>query len=274
MPPTAPPRPRSARSPASTSASASSAASAEPAVLRLALFDLDDTLFAHASAVREGIVAHAASLGAAYDADPLDVQHRWHLLEEEHYHRYLAGKLDYEGQRRARATAFAAAVGVALTPEEASSWFRGYLAHYVAAWTLHDDALPVLDRLNAAEIRIGIITNGVLDFQLGKIEGTGLVDRIEHVIASGDVGVAKPDARIFAAACERFGVAPADALYVGDRLGTDAIGAATAGLRGVWLDRVGGPEHGRTLPPEALALDVRRIGGLDELDAQLELPEA
>ncbi|PPF30679.1 HAD family hydrolase [Rathayibacter tritici] len=262
---------RSVRSPRSTSASACSAASAEPTVLQLALFDLDDTLFAHAHAVREGIVAHAASLGAAYAATPLDLQHRWHLLEEEHYHRYLAGELDYEGQRRARATDFAAEAGVALSPEEASSWFRGYLAHYVAAWTLHDDALPVLDRLDAAGVRVGIITNGVLDFQLGKIKGTRLADRVEHVIASGDVGVAKPDARIFTIACERFRVAPADALYVGDRLGTDAIGAAAAGLRGVWLDRVGGPEHGRALPPEALALDVRRIGGLDELDAQLGL---
>ncbi|TCO39087.1 putative hydrolase of the HAD superfamily [Rathayibacter tanaceti] len=243
-------------------------------MLRLALFDLDDTLFAHARAVREGIVAHTSALGAAYSADPLDVQRRWHLLEEEHYHRYLSGELDFEGQRRARATAFAAQAGVTLTPEEASSWFREYLDHYVAAWALHDDALPVLDRLDAAGIRIGVVTNGVLDVQLAKIEGLGLADRIEHVIASGDVGVAKPDALIFAIACDRFGVAPGDALYVGDRLGTDAIGAAAAGLRGVWLDRVGGPEHGRELPPEALALDVRRVGSLDALDAQLELRRA
>ncbi|QHC70919.1 HAD family hydrolase [Rathayibacter sp. VKM Ac-2801] len=240
-------------------------------MLRLALFDLDDTLFAHARAVREGIVAYAAALGDAYTGEPAEVQRRWHLLEEEHYHRYLAGELDYEGQRRARATDFAAEAGIALTPEEASAWFRGYLEHYVAAWTLHDDALPVLDRLDAAGVRIGIITNGVLDFQLGKIEGVGLTDRIEHVIASGDVGVTKPDARIFALACERFGVPPAEALYVGDRLGTDAIGAAAAGLRGVWLDRVGGPEHCRELPPEAVELGVRRIGSLDELDAQLGL---
>ncbi|PPH49075.1 HAD family hydrolase [Rathayibacter sp. AY1C9] len=240
-------------------------------MLRLALFDLDDTLFAHARAVREGIVAYAASLGAAYAGEPADVQRRWHLLEEEHYHRYLAGELDYEGQRRARATDFAAEAGVGLTPEEASSWFRGYLEHYVAAWTLHDDALPVLDRLDAAGVRLGVITNGVLDFQRGKIEGTGLSGRFEHVIASGDVGVAKPDARIFAIACERFGVSPEEALYVGDRLGTDAVGAAAAGLRGVWLDRVGGPEHGRELPPEAVELGVRRIASLDELDAQLGL---
>ena len=59
------------------------------------------------------------------------------------------------------------------------------------------------------------------------------------MIASGDVGFAKPDARIFALACERFDVHPAQAVYVGDRLETDAVGAAGAGLTGVWLDRSG-----------------------------------
>lgn len=233
--------------------------------LGLVLFDLDDTLFAHAHAVREGIVDQVAALGGGYTAPREDVQSRWYALEEEHYHRYLAGELDYEGQRRARATAFAATAGVELSPEEASAWFAEYLEHYVANWTLHDDALPALDRLDASGVRVGIITNGELDFQRDKIERLGLAPRIEHLIASGTVGVTKPDARIFEVACERFGVSPEEALYVGDRLTTDAIGAARAGLRGVWLDRVGGPEHGRELPEEAIELGVQRIASLDEL---------
>lgn len=235
-------------------------------MLTLALFDLDDTLFAHAHAVREGIVDHVASLTDPYPGSSSELQRRWYELEEEHYHRYLAGELDYEGQRRARAAAFAADAGVELTPEAASDWFAAYLEHYVANWTLHGDALPALDRLDAAGVRIGIITNGDLEFQTRKIEAIGLADRIEHLIASGDIGATKPDSRIFLAACERFGVAPEEALYVGDRLGTDAIGAASAGLRGIWLDRVGGPEHGRGMPPEAMALGVSRIATLDGLD--------
>jgi len=238
-------------------------------VLRLALFDLDDTLFQHARAVREGILAHAAALGDAYSGETGEIQRRWYELEEEHYHRYLAGELDYEGQRRARATAFAADAGVELSPAEASEWFAAYLEQYVAAWTLHDDALPALDRLDAAGVRIGVITNGDLEFQTRKMDTIALSERVEHLIASGEVGVTKPDARIFQVACERFGVAPSDAVYVGDRLGTDAIGAARAGLRGVWLDRVGGPEHGRELPEDAVDLSVRRIGSLDELPALL-----
>lgn len=239
-------------------------------MLRLALFDLDDTLFQHARAVREGIVAHAAALGDAYSGEEGEIQRRWYELEEEHYHRYLSGELDYEGQRRARAVAFAADAGITLSPEEASAWFAGYLERYVAAWTLHDDALPALDRLDAAGVRIGVITNGDLEFQARKMDAIALSERVEHLIASGEVGVTKPDARIFQIACERFGVAPADAFYVGDRLGTDAIGAARAGLDGIWLDRLGGPEHGRELPADAVGLGVRRISSLDGLDELFE----
>jgi putative hydrolase of the HAD superfamily len=88
-------------------------------------------------------------------------------------------------------------------------------------------------------MRFGIITNGELSFQLPKLEAIGLLSRMEHVIASGSFGVAKPDPRIFEHACSVFGVAANEAAYVGDRFETDAVGAAHAGLTGVWVDRLG-----------------------------------
>lgn len=207
---------------------------------RVVLFDLDDTLFAHRSAVEAGILRYAETLGAPYGAFEADeVVTIWHDLEEEHYHSYLAGDLDFEGQRQARARDFAARHGVALTDEQASAWFADYFEHYVAAWTLHDDALPALDALESAlpGVRFGLITNGDLAFQGRKVEAVGLDARIQHLIASGEVGVAKPDAAIFVSACAAFDVRPEEAVYVGDRLRTDAIGAARAGLTGIWLNR-------------------------------------
>ncbi|WP_285113944.1 HAD family hydrolase [Leifsonia sp. fls2-241-R2A-40a] len=207
---------------------------------RVVLFDLDDTLFAHRAAVESGILRYAAALGAPYGAaDAEELTTVWHDLEEEHYHSYLAGRLDFEGQRQARARDFAARHGVELTDAQASAWFADYFEHYVAAWSLHDDALPALDTLEATipGIRFGLITNGDLAFQRRKVEAVGLDARIEHLIASGEVGVVKPDAAIFGGACDTFGVRPTEAAYVGDRLRTDAIGAARAGLSGVWLNR-------------------------------------
>lgn len=237
-------------------------AEASPVVL----FDLDDTLMAHREAVETGIVRHMRAL--AYDGDEGEARRLWHALEEEHYHAYLAGDLTFEGQRRARATAFAAAYGHRLAEEAAGEWFTAYFEHYRASWLLHDDALPALDELERriAGVRFGIITNGELDFQTAKLVQLELPSRFEHVVASGAVGATKPDAAIFRHAV---GVFEADApviaaAYVGDRLRTDAIGAARAGLVGVWLNR-----RGDTPSPEddedAVSAGVLEITGLAQL---------
>ncbi|MDR6612339.1 HAD family hydrolase [Leifsonia sp. 1010] len=235
--------------------------------IRVVLFDLDDTLFAHRTAVEAGILRYAESLGPPYGtAEADEVVTLWHDLEEEHYHSYLAGRLDFEGQRQARARDFAARHGVELDDAQASAWFADYFEHYVAAWSLHDDALPALDALQAAlpGVRFGLITNGDLAFQGRKVEAVGLDARMEHLIASGEVGVAKPDSAIFHAACGAFGVRADQAAYVGDRLRTDAIASARAGLTGVWLNRrnaVPSPED----ELDAATAGVRTIASLAEL---------
>jgi len=230
------------------------------------IFDLDDTLFAHREAVVAGITAYRHALGGAVaEADDDAEARRWHALEEEHYRRYLTGELDFEGQRRERARAFVAPFGIALDDAAASAWFDGYVARSEAVWRLHDDAVPLLRRLRAADpaVRFGIITNGDLAFQSRKLAAVGLGPWIDAVVASGEVGVRKPDPAIFRIACERLGVAPGDASYVGDRLQTDAIGAAGAGLLGVWIDRTDAATEAQLA--EAAAAGVTRIRSLDEL---------
>jgi putative hydrolase of the HAD superfamily len=238
---------------------------------RVVLFDLDDTLFAHSRAVASGVAAYRAAHGGALAAadDAVELA-RWYELEERHYHRYLAGEIDYREQRRHRARGFVEPFGVDLSSDaDADDWFGRYIVEYQRAWVLYDDALPCLDALldELPGVRFGVVTNAELPFQRAKMDATGLSGRIEQTIASGDVGVAKPHPRIFQAACERFGVRPAEAVYVGDRLDTDAIGAASAGLGGVWLDRKGIAGDDERERAEASA--VRIIASLAELPALL-----
>jgi putative hydrolase of the HAD superfamily len=236
-------------------------------VIHAVLFDLDDTLFAHRDAVTDGLVSHLRSLGHPYDiTDQAAELAAWRELEEHHYHRYLRGEVPSDGQRADRARDYAARHGVALTPDEALEWWSAFFVHYQEHWRLHEDALPCLDELQRRipGVRFGIITNGELDYQLRKIDAVRLGDRFDTVVASGAVGVTKPDTRIFRLACDRLGVRPDQTVYVGDRLGTDAVGAAHAGLTGVWLDR-----HNTAVSAEerdaAEQLGVVRITALDEL---------
>jgi putative hydrolase of the HAD superfamily len=236
--------------------------------IEVVMFDLDDTLFAHSKAVATGVAAHRRAHGGAMAAADEQTEFaRWTALEEHHYHRYLSGELGFMQQRRERARGFVEPYGLDLSDEtQADEWFGRYLAQYRLAWELHPDTLPLL---NALSQRLGVITNAELGFQRSKLDAMGISSRMEHVIASGEVGYAKPDARIFLHALEAFGVEPAQAAYVGDRLHTDAIGAASAGLLGVWVDRRGSAtDDERT---DAAAAGVPIIQSLAEVPALLEM---
>lgn len=234
--------------------------------LRLVLLDLDDTLVDHRGAVADGIAAHLAARGLLDASDPAAVAEAvalWVALEEEHYHRYLAGELDYQGQRRARVRGFLRARGSAdaeaLAQDDAATdaWFGGYLAGYEASWRALPGAHEALDEIARRHpgVAFGIVTNGERSQQEPKIAAAGLTDRLSPVVCSGDLGFTKPDPRIFLLACREAGVDPSQAVMVGDRLRTDALGAADAGLAGgIWLD----PDAGSGDPARDPAGDAER----------------
>jgi HAD superfamily hydrolase (TIGR01549 family) len=117
---------------------------------------------------------------------------------------------------------------------------EGAMAHFHVlrnAVTPFDDVPAALETLQRM-LRLGVITNGNAD-----LEVIGLHHHFEVTLHSARFGRAKPDPAIFLAACEAMGVAPADAVYVGDDLKLDVQGAQGAGLRAVWMNRSGGDAH-------------------------------
>jgi putative hydrolase of the HAD superfamily len=64
----------------------------------------------------------------------------------------------------------------------------------------------------------------------------GLTRWLDYVIDSGEVGVEKPDPRIFRLALERSAVAADEAVYIGDLYSVDVVGARAAGMDAVLLD--------------------------------------
>jgi putative hydrolase of the HAD superfamily len=243
--------------------------------IRVMLFDLDDCLMAHSRAVATGLARARSQAGGAVAAadDALELR-RWRELEEHHYGRWLVGEIDFLEQRRERARGFLAPFGFVLSPEEALAWFDRYMIGYRESWALFDDVLPALGALERVVpgIRFGVITNGDRAFQGEKLAAIGLAHRMSHVVASGEVGVAKPAAAIFELAAEAFGVTVGECAYVGDRLRTDAAGANAAGMLGVWLDRplesLGVPVETGVVPP-----GVVRVESLRELP-ELLVPAA
>ncbi len=78
---------------------------------------------------------------------------------------------------------------------------------------------------------MGIITNGFTSLQQTRLERTGLRDHFDLLIISEEVGVAKPDARIFDYALAQAGNPSRDrVLMVGDTAESDIRGGVNAGL--------------------------------------------
>jgi putative hydrolase of the HAD superfamily len=107
----------------------------------------------------------------------------------------------------------------------------------------YDDVVPALTDLRAAGRRLVIVSNW--DCSLPEWLGPpGLLELVDGVVTSADVGAAKPDERVFRRALELAGVGPERAIHVGDSLDNDVDGARALGIRGVLLQRVGEPPAG------------------------------
>ncbi|UNP78737.1 HAD-IA family hydrolase [Bacillus nitratireducens] len=84
--------------------------------------------------------------------------------------------------------------------------------------------------------KIGIITNGSTHRQKAKIINTNLNNYFDTIIISEEVGLSKPDKRIFELALNKLNVQPENTLFVGDDLERDIAGCQNANIKGVWFN--------------------------------------
>lgn len=124
-------------------------------------------------------------------------------------------------------------------------------------FTPYPDVLPALGELRERGLVLVVASNW--DCSLPEwLRPTGIMELVDGVVTSAEVGAAKPAPRVFARALAVAGAAPGEALHVGDRVDNDVQGAEAAGIRAVLLQREGEPPVG-----------VKAIRSLRELPALL-----
>ena len=227
-------------------------------ILALTL-DLDDTLWPVLPALERADLAVDAWLQQHYP----DVARAWPIAAMRALRAQVAAERldlahDFTTQRQLTLQHVFASCGIAAAPVDAL-WEIYFAARNSVE--LYPDSLPALKRITA-RWPLASLTNGNADLQR-----IGIHTHFAHHICSRDSGMAKPDPRIFLAAAERLGVAPAQILHVGDDPVMDVAGARDAGLRTAWINRSGEswPTELGT-PPE---LDLRDMSALaDWLEAQ------
>lgn len=121
-------------------------------------------------------------------------------------------------------------------------------------------ALETLRRLRERGHLLALVTNGRARTQREKIERFRLAPWFDCIAVEEEVGIGKPDARVFRHVMTRLRIEPAEAWMVGDNLEADVRGAQGAGIHAIWHDHAGvGLKAGATVRPDRI---VRAISEL------------
>jgi putative hydrolase of the HAD superfamily len=204
--------------------------------VRAVLFDLDDTLFDHLHCARTALTCVHQSMPAFATAafDAFSLAHA-RVLEEVHA-RVVAGEIGIDDARRARFHRLFLEAGVEPADADVAAAAEMYRVSYIAARRPVPGALALLDGLKP-RVKVGIVSNNLLREQQAKVESCGFGPYIDALVVSEEVGVAKPDPKIFEIALDRVGADPLDTVMVGDSWTNDIAGGVAAGLRTVWFNR-------------------------------------
>ncbi len=243
-------------------------------MIKAIVFDLDDTLYDDEATADKAIIATATAFRDRHGVDPEVFRQRlrgtakeiWYVSPMANYARTV-GCSSWEGL-------WMQFYGVDDQAETMRQWLSAYrlqvweetlrqlkvaqslLADEMARHffeerrrrhTVYDDVRPALDSLKG-RYAIGLLTNGAVDLQQEKIDGSGLAGYFDATVISGEIGVGKPDTSPFLLVAERLGVAVGETVMVGNSLGSDIAGARTAGMKSIWLNRASLPNDSEAHP--------------------------
>lgn len=214
----------------------SAAGPVAPAMLRAIFFDIDDTLFStstFAERARLNSVEAMLAMGVRSDVPTL-LRELDEVIQEfssnyEHHYDKLLSRLPIE-----------ATIGLNL-PLVVAAGVVAYHETKFRELSAYDDVTEVLGRLARTDLICGIITSGITLKQMEKLIRLKVHRYIDHaaIFVSDQVGIGKPNPKLYMRAIERTGVAPHEALYVGDHPVNDMDAAKQAGMLTAWNRREG-----------------------------------
>lgn len=116
----------------------------------------------------------------------------------------------------------------------------------------------MLHRLKAAGLTTAILSNGSPDMLDGAVSSAVLGNVLDAVLSVEDVGVFKPNAKVYGLVENRLAIPPDEVLFVSSN-GWDAAGAAGFGFATVWVNRAGEPMDRLPWTPSHVLADLTTI---------------
>lgn len=201
-------------------------------------FDLDDTLFDFTS---ESLI----SLMRLWDETP-EIRQRfkspeafideYHINNKHMWDLHESGKITADFLKGER---FRLTVDPERTDENFCRFSRQlndrYLWHLGGCNAPVEGAKELLKELSKKSL-IGVLTNGFTDTQYRKLQSTGLDRFIQRMVISDEIGIQKPDSRLFRYAEQATGAVPEQTIMIGDNPDNDIQGALDAGWNAIFYD--------------------------------------
>ena len=201
--------------------------------IRAVIFDLDDTLFDRNAAqirVVDLIMQEFSQIFRGLDRERVVAAFlESDRLADVDFH---AGEPS-DGLREKRIVTFLRLLGT--NTDCADAITQMYVRDYPKMNIPVTGAVSVVKELSG-RFRLGVISNGSPDVQYRKLEAIGLGGIFGCILLSEEIGIRKPDPRIFHIAADALRVRPDECLYVGDSCRNDVIGAQTAGMKACWYN--------------------------------------
>lgn len=229
--------------------------------------DLDDTLIDFTTNARAALTEmwRDEKLLQKLFATPDDWAESYERYNMALWARYNLGEIsrDYLRMERFRRPLVEGGLSDAGARAVATRFDPLYLDHLAAQRALMPGATELLKWLRTrSDIKIGILSNGFKEVQYRKIHTAGLDPYIDLTVLSDDIGINKPDPRLFEYAMQRAAdTEPSHHLMVGDNPVTDVGGALGAGWNAIWYHP---PRAPRGACPEG-ALEIAQLGRLPQL---------
>ena len=206
-------------------------------------FDLDDTLFDFSS-------ASLVSLRTLFDESP-EISGRFPdsdaFIDEYHIHNKLMWQLHESGRISAdflKGERFRLTLAPHSDDEATRKRMRAYNDRYLRLLGECDAPLEGAKELLAGISKrhlIGVLTNGFNEAQYRKLRSSGLDRFVQRMVISDEIGIQKPDPRIFRYAELATGATPESTVMIGDNPDNDIRGAIDAGWSAIYLDRKSKP---------------------------------
>jgi putative hydrolase of the HAD superfamily len=134
-----------------------------------------------------------------------------------------------------------------LTDDDVRLFLQAAQDVWSSYYVLADSTHALLEVLRARGLKLALVSNTASPQWLLQpiLERQGIAERVDTIVLSSEVGKRKPHPAIFERALSELGVDSSDALFVGDRLDADVLGASRIGMKtvqAVWFRADEGPK--------------------------------